>query len=134
MIPASTPLPYLPLAGIAITLALLCYTVGVWGEWYQRRLRRWHIVFFVLGLCADATGTALMRPLARSGGDMHGQIHSVTGLAAIVLMLIHTLWAIWIYAKGSENAKRRFNRFSILVWCLWLIPYLGGIFIGMRNH
>jgi uncharacterized repeat protein (TIGR03987 family) len=53
---------------------------------------------------------------------------------AILLMFVHASWAIWTYVKGSAEAKRHFNRFSIVVWCIWLIPYLIGMAIGMHLH
>ena len=36
--------------------------------------------------------------------------------------------------KGTPIEKRHFNRFSIVVWCIWLIPYLIGVYLGMRLH
>ena len=99
-----------------ISSALICYTIGVWGERFQGQLKAWHLWFFVLGLYADAT------------------VHTVTGIIAICLMLIHAIWAIWTYFKGSLKAKQHFNRFSIVVWFIWLIPYCIGIYMGMSLH
>ena len=45
---------------VSMTLALVFYSIGTWGERIEKRLRLWHIVFFLLGLCADSFGTALM--------------------------------------------------------------------------
>ena len=50
----------LGLAIVSMTLALVFYSIGTWGERIKKRLRLWHIVFFLLGLCADSFGTALM--------------------------------------------------------------------------
>ena len=44
---------------------------------------------------------------------LHDEIHTVTGIIAILLMFIHAMWAIWTYVKGSERAKEHFNRFGI---------------------
>ena len=33
-----------------ISSALICYTIGVWGERFQGQLKAWHLWFFVLGL------------------------------------------------------------------------------------
>ena len=41
---------------------------------------------------------------------------------------------LWTYVKGTPIEKRHFNRFSIVVWCIWLIPYLIGVYLGMRLH
>ena len=38
-----------------ISSALICYTIGVWGERFQGQLKAWHLWFFVLGLYAYGT-------------------------------------------------------------------------------
>lgn len=84
-------------------------------------------------LIADTVGTSLMEHIAELT-HLHDEIHTVTGTIAILLMFVHALWAIWTYVKGSAKAKKHFNRFSIVVWCIWLIPYLIGVYMGMRLH
>lgn len=124
---------YLIAAICVISSALVFYTIGVWGERIQRKLKAWHLVFFIGGLFADAVGTGLMEHIAQIT-NLHDTIHTITGITAIILMFIHALWAIWTYFKGSVKAKAHFNRFSILVWCIWLIPYCIGIYMGMSLH
>lgn len=118
---------------VSITLALFFYSIGTWGERIQRKLKMWHIVFFVLGLCADTLGTTIMSKIAdqmMGGTDI---FHALTGLLAIVLMAVHALWAIWTYWRGSLKAKQNFSKFSVFVWAFWLIPYIGGILLGMSH-
>ena len=42
-----------PTAVIIINLALLFYSIGVWSERIQGRLKVWHTDFFCLGLVCD---------------------------------------------------------------------------------
>lgn len=116
-----------------ISSALVFYTIGVWGERLQKKLKAWHLLFFLLGLCADTVGTGLMEHIAVLT-HLHDKVHTLTGMIALILMGIHATWAIWIYFKGSEQAKAHFNKFSILVWLIWLIPYCIGIYMGMALH
>lgn len=116
-----------------ISSALVFYTIGVWGERIQKKLKAWHVAFFVAGLFAEAVGTGLMEQIAQMTG-LQDNLHTITGIIAIVLMFIHALWALWTYFKGSRKAKAHFNRFSIVVWCIWLIPYCIGIYLGMSLH
>lgn len=90
-------------------------------------------MFFLLGLLADTVGTALMEHIARLT-HLHDEVHTITGVIAILLMLVHAMWAIWTYTKGSPKAKAHFNRLSIIVWCIWLIPYFIGVYLGMSLH
>lgn len=124
---------YLIAAICVITSALIFYSIGVWGERIQRKLKLWHVIFFLLGLLADSVGTGLMEHIAHLT-HLHDELHTVTGIIAILLMMVHAMWAIWTYKMGSVKAKEHFNRFSIVVWFIWLIPYCIGIYLGMSLH
>ncbi|MDU5262132.1 MAG: HsmA family protein [Clostridium celatum] len=120
---------------ITITLALLFYTIGVFGERKSKTLNKKHVIIFWLGLLCDTTGTLTMSKIAKSGiesiGSTSQMIHGVTGLLAIVLMLFHAVWATWVLYKNDEEQKVKFHKFSIVVWVVWLVPYIVGMIIGM---
>lgn len=118
---------------VIISLALVFYSIGVWSERAQKRLKGWHIVMFGLGLACDFAGTSLMAELVRLTGH-DNRLHAIAGSVAIVLMAIHAVWAFITYRKGSEKAKHNFSRFSIVVWCIWLIPYFIGMYLGMTSQ
>ena len=124
--------PILMRAVIAITLALVCYTIGVWWEHRDKVLRSIHLVFFWLGLILDATGTHAMTLLAGDAGGGLTGVHGVTGLIAIVLMLIHAAWATVVLLRKDEKSMHTFHRFSITVWMIWLVPFVIGTFMGMH--
>ncbi len=117
-----------PLASSIMGAALLFYTIGVWGERLQGRLKWWHLIFFGLGLFCDTWGTALMFEFV---GGMTFDIHGITGLIAIILMLVHALWALITLLKKDEDALNNFHKFSIIVWVIWLIPYFSPMFFSM---
>ena len=114
---------------ILITLALVFYSIGVWSERIAGRLKGWHLIFFWGGLVCDTTGTGIMFEMA---GGIGADIHSVTGLVAIVLMLVHAIWATAVLVLRNKRAITRFHNFSVLVWIVWLIPYFTGFFVSMR--
>jgi uncharacterized repeat protein (TIGR03987 family) len=113
---------------ILITLALVFYSIGVWSERLAGRLKPWHLIFFWGGLIFDTVGTALMMEMA---GGITFDIHGVTGVLAILLMLIHAAWATIVLIRKNENAIINFHRFSVFVWVIWLIPYFTGFFVSM---
>ena len=124
------------LAIILITAALIFYTIGVWGENRAKVLKKKHVIIFWFGLLCDTLGTTTMSKIASEGTDKaitHTQllIHQATGTLAILLMLIHAIWASFIITRGSERAKAVFHKFSVVVWLIWLIPYFVGMYIGM---
>jgi uncharacterized repeat protein (TIGR03987 family) len=106
---------------IIISLALVFYSIGVWSERIQGKLKVWHLAFFWLGLTCDTWGTGLMMEMARG---LRWDIHGISGAIAIVLMMIHAIWASAVLIKKDENAIKNFHKFSLFVWCVWLIPYL----------
>lgn len=118
------------LSMILITLALAFYTIGVWSERIAGRLKPWHLLFFWIGVIFDTTGTALMFEIA---GGMGSNLHAVTGLLAIILMVIHAAWATLVLIQKNEQAIRNFHKFSLLVWLIWLVPYFSGFFVSMSG-
>ena len=121
----------LVLAIITITSALIFYTIGVWSEKVQGKLKKWHLAVFYIGLMFDTTGTTIMSKIASGGFKLN--FHGITGLLAIILMLFHAIWATVVIAKNNENAKRNFHKFSIIVWILWLIPFISGAIFGISR-
>lgn len=120
----------LPLAIIFISSALVFYSIGVWGEKIVGRLLPWQLIFFWLGFVCDTTGTTLMTKIA---GRFEFNIHGITGLAAIILMIIHAIWATITLVKKNEPAIQNFHRFSLIVWIIWLIPFLSGMVLAMMH-
>jgi len=116
---------------IFINLALIFYTIGVWSEKIQKKLKSWHLIFFWIGLICDTLGTSAMSKIA--GATFKLNFHGVTGLIAIILMLCHAIWATIVIYKDDDKKKKEFHRFSILVWFIWLIPMLSGMIFGMFN-
>ena len=115
-------------ATIAITLALSLYTIGVWSERLQGRLKPWHLAFFWAGLVCDTIGTGIMIDFV---GGLTGDVHGVSGVIAIALMLVHAVWATVVLRRRDERMILSFHRFSIVVWLVWLVPYFSPMFVAI---
>ena len=118
------------LSTILITLALLFYTLGVWSERIAKYLKPWHVVSFWIGLAFDVSGTYTMHLIAQGPLDIL-EPHTLAGQIALWLMLLHAIWATRVTIKQDELMKVKFHKFSIVVWYIWLIPYFGGMYLGM---
>lgn len=122
----------LPVAVTVITLALVFYSIGVWAERIQRTLKWWHAGMFALGLACDTTGTLMMTSIAaeRRAADISATpfdtLMAWTGVIAILLMAVHLVWAVVVLIRNRESEKSIFHRFSIVVWAIWLVPYIAG--------
>ena len=117
-----------PAAVIVINLALLFYSIGVWSERIQGRLKIWHTAFFWLGLVCDTWGTGMMFDFV---GGLSYDVHGISGLLAIILMFIHAIWATIVLVRKDEKLIVNFHKFSIFVWLVWLIPYFSPMVVGM---
>ena len=113
---------------VFINLACLTYTIGVWSEKIQGKLKTWHAIVFWLGLIFDTIGTTEMSLI--SGSLVKFNFHGMTGLAAILLMLFHAVWASVVLIRKNEKMIIGFHRFSIFVWIIWLIPMFSGMIFG----
>lgn len=115
---------------VFISLAFVFYTVGVWSEKFQGRLLTWHAVMFWIGLACDVTGTTAMSKLA--GSSFQFNFHGITGMLAILIMLLHAVWATAVLVKNDEPARENFRKLSVHVWAIWLLPYISGLVFGIR--
>lgn len=125
--------PQVILSTVLISLALIFYSIGVWSERIAKYLKPWHVVTFWIGFTFDVQGTWAMHKLANGPFDIT-EPHTLTGQIALWLMLAHAIWATYVAKKGSEELRTNFHRYSFIVWLIWLIPYFGGMYIGMTRH
>ena len=113
-----------PIATIIMTIALLFYTIGVWSEKFQGKLTYKHLLLFALGLLCDTWGTGIM---FRISEGISMSFHGIAGLVAIILMFLHAIWATIVLLQNQESKLKQFHRYSIMVWLLWLVPYLSPV-------
>lgn len=121
----------LPIAVSFIIAALVLYSIGVWAERMGGKLRLWHAVIFWMGLVCDTIGTGAMGELA--GGMFQFTFHAITGMAALVLMAFHATWATVVLARNDKRLIGSFHKFSVVVWALWLVPFVSGMINGMAR-
>ncbi len=124
-------IPMVRAALILMVAALLFYSIGVWSQRLVGRLQPWHAVFLWLGFGCDTTGTELMRQTA---GGFPLNFHIATGAAALLLMLAHASWATVVLLRRDERAIQTFHRISVVVWGIWLVPFVTGLLLGRLQH
>ena len=118
------------LSTVLISLALVFYSLGVWAERIVRFLKPWHVITFWTGFAFDVSGTVLMHFMAEDPFDLL-HFHTLTGQLALWLMLAHAIWATRVVRRKNESLQVKFHKYSLFVWLIWLVPYFGGMMMGM---
>lgn len=113
---------------VFIFTACILYTIGVWAEKIQQRLKIWHVIVFWLGFISDTIGTGAMGKMV--GSLIQFNFHGLTGLFAILLMLFHAIWATIVISQKNEKQITQFHKFSFVVWIIWLVPMITGMILG----
>ena len=119
-------------SSILITLALVFYSLGIWAERIAKYLKGWHVAAFWLGFTFDISGTYAMHLIATGPFNIL-EPHTLTGQIALWLMLAHAVWATVVVRKEKETLRKKFHKYSIFVWLVWLIPYFSGMYLGMSK-
>lgn len=120
--------PTLIVAVITILLAAVLYSVAVFAEHRSGVLKPWHVALFWSGLVFDTISTTLMSGLA---GGFELNIHGVLGIVAILLMIIHAVWATVAIVRADKRVLHDFHKFSLAVWALWMVTLVTGFGIAM---
>jgi uncharacterized repeat protein (TIGR03987 family) len=115
---------------VFINFAAFLYTLAVLSEKIQGVLKRWHVLVFWLGLGCDSIGTTAMSKIV---GTFQFNFHGITGLFAIVLMILHSIWATRVLHSNNNHLKTNFHKLSFKVWLIWLIPMTTGLIIGISK-
>ena len=123
-----------PLVRAALLLMLAAFTfysIGVWSERFAGFLRPWHTVMFWIGFLCDTSGTEAM-PVAM--WKLSSNRPTICRIAALLLMFAHAAWATIVLARRDERSIRTFHRISVVVWAIWLVPFVTGLYLGGRAH
>jgi uncharacterized repeat protein (TIGR03987 family) len=113
----------MPVAVVLIMAALVLYSISIWSEKLFKGLKLWMVVLFSTGFACDAVGTSIMGCMATSRTFC---LHSFCGYLALLIMLLHLLWAITAFFKKGR-AQSLFSRYSLGAWFIWIIAFFSGV-------
>ncbi|MCE1255622.1 MAG: TIGR03987 family protein [Anaerolineae bacterium] len=118
----------LMIAVSTVTLALIIYSVAIWGERLTHGLRGWQVVLMWLGLVLDTLSSILMASIA---GEFRLDLHGITGLVANLVMLAAAIWSTLALRSERPDMRQVFHRYAIWLWVIWLISYFTGAMLSM---
>jgi len=86
------------IAVISMLAAVTLYTTAVFKEKKDGIIKKNHLIIFVSGLFFDTLGTTVMSMMSDS---FKFDIHGITGLATLILMFLHVIFAGLVYFFGK---------------------------------
>lgn len=111
-----------PLEGLFV-VALVLYTGVIWTHRFKKHLTGWMVALFGVGLLADVSGTIALCAFSANGWTW--TLHTISGLASLLIMGLHFVWALWEWAEVRSGSL--FQRYSVYAWLLWLVAFISGI-------
>lgn len=113
----------MPLPVKFILTALMLYSTAIWAEKIKKNLKIWMVIVFAAGFTSDLIGTTMMM---FKFDFVRMNLHAFCGIAALVIMGLHLLWAIAAkMCRGKYEVL--FHRFSLGAWAIWLVAFITGI-------
>jgi len=113
---------------VFITLALIFYTIAIWWEKFVGHIKVSMVVLFALGFLSDLIGTSSMFIISTNKFSLN--LHTISGYVALIIMLLHLIWAALAITK-SGNYEKYFTRFSVFAWIVWLLAFGTGAYLNM---
>ncbi len=111
------------LSATMFTIGLVLYTIGVWGEKVQGKLKIWHLVLFCLAL-----GFSILSMTGMKGSALY-----IT-LIANILLIDHSVFAVMTLSGKYKLDFETFHKYSIIFWLFWFVPYCIGVFILLGKN
>ena len=119
---------------VMLVAALVFYSIGVWTEHVRGKVRFTDLLFILIGLVCQAVATGFLHGI-NSISELVDESHLLLGILCILIILFHVFWAMWALTTIKKpDARAKFNRFSIFIWCIWLIPYFLNIYFTVSSH
>jgi uncharacterized membrane protein YiaA len=120
---------------IALIIALVLYSVGVWGAFRAKAFSGRHLTMIWLGVAFDIMATLMMAISA--GGTLQwdtpaNKLHTALALAAFLGMV--GVAAAVSPLKVSEKARMALTRVAIAPWALWIGVYVFGLLTKMPKR
>ena len=111
-------------AVVVVTLALICYSIGVINEQRKSAISPIVLFFLTAGVLLDISSTALMLV---GSTNIPLTIHGCIGYTALIVMLIDAflIWKHWIQ-NGRATISRGLHLYTRIAYSWWVIAYIFG--------
>lgn len=120
----------------AMILSLVFYTLGVIGERKSKSINKVNIILFWLGFICISIGIYFISGIVQSSIESTdiatSMLQSLVSMISVFIMLFHCVWGSWALIRNNESQQKIFHKYSLIIWIVWLVPYLISIMLAIR--
>ncbi len=114
---------------VALLFALLLYSLGGWGAFRHKEVRRRDLVHLWLGFFFDVIATWMMA-IQIGGLDLRPgspMLHTVLALVGMAGMLLIALFGTWAHFAGNKAVNGQVARLVLAPWVIWVFVFVWGM-------
>jgi hypothetical protein len=112
---------------VALLVALIAYSLGAWGIFRAKAVKKTHVIYLWVGFACDVLATAMMA-ISAGGLDLSplsDLLHTVIAFVALFGMLAAAI--VGTRALGASTAGAALARWVLAPWALWVIVFAWGM-------
>lgn len=117
------------LGTLFVLIAMVLYSIAVWGAFRRRAFTRRDLVLLAVGLVFDIAATSSMSSSIGWTLDLRPGLptaHTVLALLAFFGMLAGTIAGYIAFRKTDAKAMRPVTRWIVAPWALWAFVFVWG--------
>ena len=119
-----------------VLVAMVVYSIGVWGAFRRRSFTRTHLTLLAVGLVFDIGATVAMSSTIGWTLDLRPGpplLHTVLALVAFFGMLAGTVAAYVSFRRTDTGSMKSVTRWIVAPWVLWAFMFVwGSTRIGLK--
>lgn len=114
---------------LAMIVAMVLYSIGVWGAFRAKAFSQKHTLFVLGGVFFDVIGTGAM--FVSAGYMFLNDAKTYVALVAFFAMLALGLVATWAVQKNMDDLRAKLATWALAPWALWAAVFVWGFVAKM---
>ena len=115
------------LIGVAgMLVAMVLYSVGVWGAFRAKKVREQDVMFILGGVVFDVIGTGGMFVTA-GNKFLWSAPHTWAAFVAFFGMLLVGIAGTWLISAHKDELVAKLSRWALAPWALWAAVFVCGM-------
>ena len=115
---------------LGMIVALVLYSIGVWGAYRSKKFSQRNVMFVLVGVVFDVIGTGGMFVAAGNKflfDTTFNSVHTSAAFLALFGMLAVGIVGLWAVQKNKDELLATLSRWALAPWTLWAIIFVWGM-------